>query len=121
MRKILIILLLTLEFTIAKSLNANNFHSTISKKGVVIVKFWATWCTPCKMLTPEFNKAKKIVGDRAIFATYNVDNRGKPLKQYNISTIPTMVLFENGKEVDRSNSILSAKDITDWVLGYIPK
>jgi len=123
MQKIKLIILITILFSTfiyAKAINPNNFYKTIKSHKVVLVKFWAPWCGPCNILKPKFEKAKHIAGKKVLFATYNVDLRGEPLKRYNIRSIPTMILFVNGKEIDRSQSILNANDISSWVLGYVP-
>jgi len=119
--KALIIMLLLSVSIFSYELTPNNFDRVINSNKVVLVKFWAPWCGPCSMLAPEFEKAKRVVGKKALLATYNVDLRGEPLSRYNIQVIPTMVLFVDGKEVDRSNSILNYKDIAEWVLGYVPQ
>ena len=116
----LIALLLVTSLLTSKVVGPNNFDRTIINHKYVLVKFWAPWCGPCSMLKPEFERAKRIAGKKVLFATYNVDLKGKPLSRYNIFTIPTMVFFIDGKEVSRSNSILSAQDIAEWVLGYVP-
>ncbi len=122
MRSIKLFAILTILFSsiiFAKAIGPNTFYSTIKNHKVVIVKFWAPWCPPCKILTPKFEKAKHIVGNKALFATYNIDLRGEPLNRYKIEMIPTMVLFVNGKEVDRNNSpMLTAQEIADWVMSY---
>jgi len=123
MRKLkflLLTLLLLSSLSFAKAIGPNSFDKTIKSHKAVLVKFWAPWCAPCSMLKPEFEKAKRIAGKKVLFATYNIDLQGEPLSRYNISVIPTMVLFVDGKEVSRSNSILSSQDIADWVLGYVP-
>jgi thioredoxin len=112
--------LLLISLSFSKAIGPNNFYKTIRSHKVVLVKFWAPWCGPCSMLKPEFEKAQKIAGKKVLFATYNIDLQGEPLRRYNINVIPTMVLFVDGKEVSRSNSILSYKDIAEWVLGYVP-
>jgi thioredoxin len=114
-------LILLFNLSNAKVIGPNNFYKTIKQNRYVLVKFWAPWCAPCSILNPEFKKAKKIAGKKVLFATYNIDLKGEPLNRYNISIIPTMVLFVNGKEVSRSSSILSAEDIASWVLGYVPQ
>jgi len=111
----------TLSFAQEVEVGPNNFSSTINSNKAVLVKFWAPWCGPCTMLKPEFEKAEQIAGNKVLFATYNIDLRGEPLRAYNVTVIPTMILFVDGKEVARSNSILSAQDIADWVLGYVPQ
>ncbi len=118
--------LLAVAFLLISAVNAHeigpsNFDRTIKSHKYVLVKFWASWCGPCQMLKPEFEKAKRVAGNKVYFATYNIDLRGEPLSRYNVSMIPTMILFVDGKEVDRSNSVLSSSDIVSWVLGYVPQ
>jgi len=113
-------LLLFFTFTLAtaKQIGPSNFSDVLAKNQVVIVKFWAPWCMPCSILKPEFNKAKQVLGKKAKFVEYNVDLRGKPLEKYNITLIPTMVIFKNGKEVSRDSSILDSSSIINWVSQY---
>ena len=118
--KLFIIFILFCTLINANIIGPKNFENIIKTHKLVLVKFWAPWCSACKMIKPEFEKAQIIAGKSVYFATYNVDLRGNPIKKYNIETIPTMILFENGKEVDR-NYILNAKDIIEWVMGYVPQ
>jgi thioredoxin-like negative regulator of GroEL len=73
------------------------------------------------MLKPEFEKAKRAVGNRALFVEYNIDLGDDILRKYGVTHIPTMILFENGKAVDGVESVLDAKNIKEWVLGYVPQ
>jgi len=121
MKRVIIIFLtsLLLAATLnAKAIGPNSFYKTIKSHKLVLVKFWASWCIPCSILKPEFNRAKKILGKRALLVEYNVDLGGSPLRKYNIHLIPTMVLFKNGKEVSSYSSVLSSDDIVNWVLKY---
>jgi len=107
------------SFSFAQQIGSKSFNRVIEKNRVVIVKFWAPWCMPCSVLKPEFNKAKAKVGKKVKFVEYNVDLHGKPLQKYNIESIPTMVVFKNGKEVSRYSSILDSEAIINWVGKYI--
>jgi thioredoxin len=118
--KVILLAIFLLSSTLfSKALDARTFEKSIKTHKVVLVKFWAPWCGACKMLAPRFDKAKKIAGKKVLFATYNVDLRGEPISRYGIKLIPTMILFVDGKEVDRSTSMLNANDISSWVLGYV--
>ncbi len=121
MRKLLSILLLLSSLILAQSIGPSNFDRVIKSHKVVLVEFWAPWCPGCAMLRPNFLKAKREIGNKALLVEYNVDLAGEPIRRYNVQTIPTMILFVDGRVVEVSKSILSAQDIKDWVLGYVPQ
>jgi len=113
------ILLLTI---FAISLNGyaisyKNAKRVINSKRVVVVKFWASWCIPCNILKPEYEEAKKLIGKKALLVEYNVDQGNA--KKFGVYIIPTIVIYVNGKEVDRRDKVLSAYEIKDWVLKYV--
>jgi len=124
MKKLLYAILITLLATLtlqAYEVTPNNFEKAIHSKRVVLVKFYATWCAPCKILKPEFDKAKREVGNKVLFVEYNIDSGTDILSKYGVKRVPTMILFENGKAVDGVESVLDAQNIKEWVLGYVPQ
>lgn len=81
-------------------LTAQNFaHKT--KSGVVLVDFWADWCMPCKMMAPILNEVAEATNGTATIYKLNVDEQQQVAAQYGIRSIPTMILFKDGKEVER--------------------
>jgi len=81
-------------------LTAQNFeHKT--KSGVVLVDFWASWCMPCKMMAPILNEVAIATEDKAKIYKLNVDEQQQVAAKYGIRNIPTMILFKDGKEVER--------------------
>jgi len=81
-------------------LTAQNFaHKT--KNGVVLVDFWADWCMPCKMMAPILNEVAEATDGTATIYKLNVDEQQQVAAQYGIRSIPTMILFKDGKEVER--------------------
>jgi thioredoxin 1 len=81
-------------------LTAQNFaHKT--KKGVVLVDFWAEWCMPCRMMAPVLNEVAEDNKDNAAVYKLNVEEQQQVAAQYGIRNIPTMILFRDGKEVER--------------------
>jgi thioredoxin 1 len=83
-----------------KNLTDQNFQAQV-KSGVTLVDFWAGWCMPCKMMVPILNEVAEEIGDSAKIAKLDVEsNRGSSAK-YGVRNIPTMVLFKNGKEINR--------------------
>ena len=83
-----------------KVLSDKNFVHQI-KNGVTLVDFWASWCMPCKMMTPVINEVAESVNGKASVGKLDVEKYQSIAAKYNIRNIPTMVLFRNGKEVSR--------------------
>ena len=82
------------------NLNVSNFQKEISK-GVVLVDFWAAWCMPCKMLAPILNDTANEITGNAKIGKLNVDECQIIASKYNVRSIPTMILFKDGKESER--------------------
>ena len=83
-------------------LNQENFDKTINGAETALVDFWAPWCGPCKMLGPVFEEAEKEVNGKAVLAKVNVDEQQDLAVRFGVTSIPTLILFKNGKEVERS-------------------
>lgn len=81
-------------------LSKANFDHQV-KNGVVLVDFWASWCMPCKLLTPVINEIAEEVNDIAKIGKLNVEEQKEIASRFSIRNIPTLILFKNGKEVER--------------------
>lgn len=81
-------------------LNDKNFQSSL-RNGVFIVDFWAEWCGPCRMLIPVFNQLADEKDTKYKVAKLNVDESRQTASKYGIRSIPTVIVFKNGKEVKR--------------------
>jgi len=82
------------------TLNDQNFRKEI-RSGIVVVDFWAVWCGPCKRQAPIFEEAAFEAREFAKFGKCDVDVSPVVASLYNISTIPTIVIFKNGEVVKR--------------------
>jgi len=81
-----------------KELTVDNFQETIAS-GTVLVDFWAPWCGPCKMQGPILDKVAEKIGDKAVIAKVNVDESAPLAAQFGVRSIPTLILFKDGKKV----------------------
>ncbi len=77
----------------------------------VIVDFWAPWCGPCRMVSPELVKLSRDVGDRARFVKVNVDENREIAVEYGVMSIPTIAKFENGRVVSQIIGTRGAESI----------
>jgi len=81
----------------------------------VIVDFWAPWCGPCKMMAPAFEQAAAAFPLKARFAKVNTEERQMLASRFGIRSIPTLIAFKGGREVDRVSGALGADQLRQWV------
>ena len=83
-------------------LNSENFESEVlNSNEKVLVDFYADWCGPCKMMAPVVQQLSKELQGKAKVGKLNVDENQDLAMEYNVMSIPTLVIFENGKEYKR--------------------
>jgi len=75
-----------------------NFEEIIKSKTPTLVDFYATWCGPCKMMSPLLEQVSKDVGDSARILKIDIDNNRNVATQYGIRSVPTLILFKNNKK-----------------------
>lgn len=98
------------------NLSATNFQQHINRSDIpVVVDFWAPWCGPCKMMAPAFEEAAGQLEPNARLAKLNTEEEQTIAGQLNIRSIPTMVIFKNGREIARQSGAMQATDIVNWV------
>lgn len=76
-------------------------NEVIQGKKPYIIDFWAAWCGPCKMLAPILDELEKDYKGKLNFAKLNIDSYESLAREYEIMSIPCLVVFSKGKEVDR--------------------
>ncbi len=85
----------------------DNFQETI-KNGLVLIDFFADWCGPCRMLTPILEALASDMKEQLTVAKLDVDHAQKTTSSFQITSVPTLILFKNGQEVNR---IVGLKDL----------
>jgi len=94
----------------------NNFKDEVANsKGLTIVDFWAPWCGPCKMLGPIFENISNIKNE-VKFCKLNVDEDKEDIsKEYGVMSIPTIILFKDGKEIKRNVGFMDENSLLTFI------
>ena len=88
-------------------LTAEGFDEAISAAPLAMVDFWATWCGPCKILSPVVEKLAEEYDGKALVGKVDTDSEMSLAQRFGISAIPTLIFFKNGAELTRSVGVVS--------------
>lgn len=100
----------------ALSINDLNFEEQVTgSQKPVIVDFWATWCGPCRMISPIVDELADKYEGKVLIAKCNVDENTEVPMKYGIRNIPTLLFFKNGEMVDRLVGAVSKTDIENKI------
>jgi thioredoxin 1 len=83
-------------------LNDNSFSTTIANNELIVVDFWAPWCGPCRVVGPVIEELAAQYSGKVTFGKMNVDENQTAPSSFGIMSIPTIIIFNHGKEVERS-------------------
>ena len=99
----------------AKIATNTNFDELLQEEKLVIVDFWATWCGPCRMLSPLLDEVEAEMEDKVEVVKVNVDDADEIAMRYRIMSIPTLLFFKNGQMVDRSVGAMPKSALVDKI------
>ena len=97
-----------------KSLDSKNFKDSISS-GVTLVDFYADWCTPCKMISPAISKLADEFNGKVNVFKINVDSAPEIAMEYSVMSIPTVILFKDGKIAEKSVGVVG-KEVLENII-----
>lgn len=95
-------------------LTEENFES-VTSKGVSMVDFWAPWCGPCRMLAPVIDSIAEEFDGKANICKVNTDEQEALSAKFGIRSVPTIIYYKDGQEVDKTTGAVAAQAIKDKI------
>ena len=92
-----------------------SFDGLLEDQKLVIVDFWATWCGPCRMLSPLLDEIEEEMSDKITVVKVNVDDADEIAMRYRIMSIPTLLFFKNGQVVDKTVGAMPKSTLVDKI------
>ncbi len=97
-----------------KKVNDNELNNYLNK-GIVLLDFFADWCGPCKMLSPVIEQVSNEMDD-VTFLKINIDENNKTANLYKVMSIPTLILFKDGKLISKSVGFLNKEELKKFII-----
>ena len=93
-----------------------NFTTHVERSSIpLVVDFWAQWCGPCKMMAPHFDRVAVNLEPGVRLAKLDTDANPATAGRFNIRSIPTLIMFKEGREVARQSGAMDANALTNWI------
>lgn len=96
-----------------KHLKTSEFQAAVNAAPLAMVDFWASWCGPCKMLSPVVEEIADQFEGKALVGKVNVDEEPELARQFGVMSIPTVVFLKNGVEIDRKVGVMPGQVFVD--------
>ncbi len=101
-------------------LTSDNFEKEVAKSKIpVVVDFFADWCMPCQMMAPIFENLSKKLGNRIKFAKVDTQSEMELSQRFDITGIPCLIIFKNGKEIGRVVGFMQEEELGEKLKGYL--
>ena len=92
-----------------------SFDGLLESEKLVVVDFWATWCGPCRMLSPLLDEVEEEMADKIVVVKVNVDDADEIAMRYRIMNIPTLLFFKSGQLVDKTVGAMPKNVLVDKI------
>ena len=102
-----------------KELTDRTFQAAIRSQQPVAVDFWAAWCMPCRIFAPVLEEISDEFDGKAEFCKVNIDDFPDLAQEYSIEVIPTVVIFKDGKQIDKASGVLTKEQVKRIIEKYI--
>lgn len=99
--------------------NKQSFGELINSSTPVLVDFSAEWCGPCKMMKPVLQQLHQRMGEKVRIIKIDIDQSPAAAQAYNVQSVPTLMLFQNGKILWRSSGVMQASQLESIIHRYI--
>jgi thioredoxin 1 len=99
----------------AKTSDSTFEHDVIKSEHPVVVDFWAEWCGPCRVIGPSLEDISNELAGKVKVVKLNVDENPKTAEKFEVRSIPTLMIFKNGKLADRKVGAASKGDLSRWI------
>ncbi|MCK6513265.1 thioredoxin TrxC [Myxococcota bacterium] len=105
-----------LDLGAVQKLDHTNFASVLQNSDIpILVDFWAPWCGPCRSVAPVLEQLARKYAGQILIAKVNTDNEASIAQQYGIQALPTLALFQQGREINRQTGALPLSQMERWL------